>query len=106
MSTNNCRIFVQTPIFRQSQYRSICNSANSQTIIRLVLERMGIGENMVAQAEKIKMLTPREAAEELGVSRQTISIWLRAGRILGAQRTSGGHWVIESPVRLRRAADA
>lgn len=54
-----------------------------------VMEALGISINV----ERAGFVTPQEAAEMLGVSKQTVLNWIKDGKI-NAERTAGGHFRI------------
>jgi len=63
-----------------------------------------------AAAAKPELLTVREVAERVGVSRRTVYEWLRSGELAG--RKFGGRWRVPAsaldvaPVRRRQHAAA
>lgn len=75
--------------FRFKSYEP--SGASGEPIEELVkaMEVLGIS----VKVERSRVFTPQEAADMLGVSKQTIINWIRDGKIR-AERTPGGHFRI------------
>lgn len=55
------------------------------TMIRAMMAQVGIGANMESVRLVGDWVTPEQAAEYLAVSKQTVRVWCRAGKLRSAK---------------------